>query len=1044
MVFLRRSGMGVLVLSLLCAGVPAAGGNTVNSTDTFDPTTYVNPLTGTAPGDPELNAKMGDGWGNGNTYPGATLPHGMTQWSPATPSAPPGGYSYEDTEITGFGLTHESGAGCPMYGDAPIMPVPEPPAVSPATDPARYHSGFRHDDERAAPGTYSVRLESGIEVRLAAALRGGAGAFTFPAGADATLLVDAGGSANGASAASVRILGDDTLVGQVTSGEFCGAPATYTLYFAYRFSRPFRAHGTWSADALTPGGRSADGQESGGWVTFDESRVEATAGISFTDAEGAMTNLETLSHDQVAAAAHRAWRTELGRIRVAGGREEDLRTFYTALYHVMLGPTVFSDADGRYRGFDDRVHHVRPGRLQYANFSGWDTYRTHMQLVALLDPRRASDMAQSLVDAAQQSGWLPRISFANRHTSVMAGDPSSPILAGALAFGARDFDTTAALAAMVRGATVPGDPATGYVPREGLRHYLDHGYLPIGLIDRSGAAGMTLEYTTSDFSIAQFAAELGDRGTAAEFTRRAQNWQHLLDPGTGSVAPRLADGSLLPVRGRSRMTGWVEGSQAQYAWMVPYNLDGLVTAAGGPEAVVARLDDHFAKLNEGSRSRHAFLGNEPNLVTPWVYHAAGAPWRTQEVVRRAQRELFSAQPDGLHGNDDLGAMSAWYVWTALGLFPAIPGRAELALTTPLFPKAVLQRGSGQELVIRAPRAPDAGYLREVTVNGRAHDRAYLEPDFVETGGVLDLRLGDTPRRDWASPGLPSFSEGQAPVTGAISGTHLRLQGFTDQPVTVNWALDPFADLTVTPSSGTVTIPAGGRVDVPLSVQAADGAAEGYRRATLHLSTADGKQWPAPTARLVVAPPDSLLRVADSLGVSADDRPEQADLNDYGGSYSAQLLAESGFTPGAEVVRDGVPFRWPAAAPGEPDNVVAHGQTIPLPGAQPGAPTLGFLGSALGGHGQGTGSVTYTDGSTGTFTLALSDWTLKGGSVPALPGNRVAADMPYRNYPAGPDHTRTYLFSTSAALDPAKTVASVTLPADVADRDLHVFAIGVGG
>jgi predicted alpha-1,2-mannosidase len=1053
--------------AIVTSGLLVAPGQAASSPEqrlrpVADPTEYVNPFTGTKAGDPELNEKMGFGWGNGNTYPGAVLPYGMLQWSPDTPSDRPGGYSYKDNEITGFGLTHMSGAGCPIYGDAPIMPALGAPEVSPAVEPDRYSAGFRHADEHASPGRYSVRLDNGAEVELAATTRGGVGRFTFPAREQATLLVDAAGSVNGATASHLRVVGDDTIVGQVTSGRFCDTDTAYTIYFAYRFDRPFTAHGTWAGNTVAPGDRETGGEQAGGWVSFDtrtDSDVEASVGLSFTDARGAMANMRaevgSRSFEQVAAAGKRTWAKELRSIRVAGGREEDLRTFYTALYHVMLGPTVFSDVDGRYRGFDDKIHRTERGHVQYAHFSGWDTYRTHIQLVTLLDPQRASDMAQSLVNDAQQSGFLPRIAYANQHTNVMVGDPSDPILASAYAFGARDFDTESALKYMLRGANEPVDPGSGYVPREGLREYLDLGYVPFATINQGGAAGITLEYTTSDFSIAQFARALGEQETAGTFMDRAQNWQHQLNPGTGFLTPRMRDGSFLPVTDPSRMAGWVEGSQAQYTWMVPYNLSALVTAVGGPQAAIARLDDHFEKLNEGSRSRHAFLGNEPNLVTPWAYHAAGAPWRTQEVVRRAQRELFSAEPGGLHGNDDLGAMSAWYVWTALGLFPAIPGRAELTLNTPLFPRATIHRGSGQSIRIAAPEAPEASYIQGVTVDGRAHDKGYLDPALLSHGGTVRFDLGSQPDKQWASApgdGIPSFTEHQAPAVGAVAAvpvgpgetaeTSLQLQGFSGG--TVRWSLGDTPGLTVTPRSGTVQVEPGTRVEVPLTVEADPSAPTGYVRGPLTLSMGDGAEPVTSTVRFVVAPPGSILRVADNPGISDDAHPERADFNDYGGSYSAQQLAEAGLSPGARVTVDGVEFTWPDTEPSELDNVVAHGQRIEIPDAAAGASTLGFLGAALGGHGGGTGTVTYTDGTTSEFTLALSDWTLESGNLEPLPENKIVAQMPYRNYPTGPDPAKPFIFYASAPLDSAKTVASVTLPANTADHDLHVFSLAVGG
>jgi hypothetical protein len=269
-----------------------------------------------------------------------------------------------------------------------------------------------------------------------------------------------------------------------------------------------------------------------------------------------------------------------------------------------------------------------------------------------------------------------------------------------------------------------------------------------------------------------------------------------------------------------------------------------------------------------------------------------------------------------------------------------------------------------------------------------------------------------------------------------------LQGFAGGAV--HWSLGETPGLTATPSSGTVDVAPGTKVEIPLSVRAGADSPTGYVRAPLTLSMSDGSEPVTSTTRFVIAPPGSILRVADNPGISDDANPERADFNDYGGSYSAQQLAEAGLSPGAEITVDGVDFTWPDTEPSELDNVVAHGQEIEVPDAAPGAATLGFLGAALGGHGEGTGTVTYTDGSTAEFTLALSDWTLESGSLEVLPENEIVAQMPYRNYPTGPDPAKPFIFYASAPLDPAKTVASVTLPANTAGHDLHVFSLGVGG
>src|SRR5919202_3275885 len=396
---------------------------------------YVNPFVGT------------DG---GNTFPGAAVPFGMVQWSPDTLNGSIGGYAYRDLTIKGFSLTHLSGTGCSIYQDIPFLPVLGPVTVSPLAQPSAYTASFLHANEEASPGYYRVRLASNIQVELTATRRTGLGAFTYPAAPAASMLINVGGSANGTSAAAVSIVGPDTVMGFATSCSFCHRPNRYTLYFVAQFSRPFTAFGTWTGSHLSPGSRASVGGRSGAFVSFDNASarvVEVKVGLSFVGVPNALANLraENPGWDLKAlrARAGASWNQLLNRIQAQGGTLASEQTFYTALYHVLLHPNVFSDVNGEYIGFDNRVHRAR-GYTQYANFSGWDIYRTAVPLLALLAPRETSDMMQSLVADAREGGWLPRWPVANDDSGVMVGAPAAPIIAGAYAFGARSFDARAA------------------------------------------------------------------------------------------------------------------------------------------------------------------------------------------------------------------------------------------------------------------------------------------------------------------------------------------------------------------------------------------------------------------------------------------------------------------------------------------------------------------------------------------------------------------------------------------------------------------------
>jgi predicted alpha-1,2-mannosidase len=785
-------------------------------------THYVNPFNGTDAG----AADFGTGGGAGNTYPGATLPFGMLNWSPdSTPSLvnSPGGYSYPDTELRGFSLTHLSGAGCPVYQDIPILPTTTPITGSPVAPAStewqpQFVPSFSHADEDAEPGYYRVRLDPGtpdaIESKLTVTTRSGLGHFEFPGTDRATMLINPGGSGFANSAAQVDI--DPTgreVTGFADGGQFCVNRNTYRVYFAARFDRAFDEFGTWRKQLLQPGSTSSSdtapvalnyepnpyGPESlpgnpsstaqaGAYLTFDareNQTVRVKVAISYVSADAARRNLDAENRDwdfdAMRIAARSTWNRLLNRARVSGGSLPRLRTYYTALYHALLAPRTFSDADGTYMGMDGQPHSQRD-RTQYADFSGWDIYRTQIPLLALISPARTGDMLQSLVNDARESGCLPKWPVANDQTNVMVGDPADLIISGADAFGVRGYDRAAAIDAMVRGATAPCQDTgpSPYVQRQGLAEYLQLGYIPMESNSPLGnattvfnpagvwgAAATTLEYTAADFAISRLAQRLGDDARARTFLRRSGNWRKLFNPATGYIQQRSATGAFSPNYDPASDDGFVEGSGGQYTWAVPYDVAGLVEAMGGRAAAAERLDEFFGELNAGPKADRAYLGNEPTLGTPWIYAWLGEPYKTQRIVREAQLTLYDSSPTGSPGNDDLGTMSAWYVLSSLGLYPATPGTDVLTLSSPLFPRARL-RLAGGVLRIKARRASDAtAYVQRVSLRGACVNRPWVRARRLMRGGRLDFRLAAEPNTRWgasraAAP--PSFSATGKPAT----------------------------------------------------------------------------------------------------------------------------------------------------------------------------------------------------------------------------------------------------------------------------------------
>ncbi|MFC1411390.1 lectin [Streptacidiphilus sp. N1-12] len=919
------------------------------------PASLVNPFIGTS------NAA--------DDFPGADAPFGMVQWSPDTPSRPDGGgYEYKDTSITGFSLTHIAGPGCGAGGDIPVLPTVGAVSTS-ATD------AFSHSNESATPGSYAVTLNNGVKTELTATTRSGMARFTFPSSTQSNLVFKLANSQNGDSNTQFNVVSSTEVSGQVTSGKFCGAGNSYTVYFDMVFDHPFATNGTAAvkaSPATTPAAKAKPSAPepknkptlhgaapaakavtpqvaaNDGYVTFNTTSnavVQAKVGISYVSTANAVANRTTENpnwdFDSVKSAGLGAWNSLLGRVRTDGGTAAQQAVFYTALYHSLLHPNVISDSNGQYYGFDAKTHTVDAGHsAAYANYSGWDIYRSQAQLEALVAPQAASDTAQSMVDDYAQTGQFPKWSEDNGESYVMVGDPADEIIADYHAFGATNFDTATALTDMVAEGTNANNN------RPGLNYLEQLGYLPsdgsYGCCNFYGPASTTLEYNSADFAISALAGALGDTAHQASFANRAQDWRNLFGYGSGFVQPRDLRGPWTSGFSATSGSNFVEGDSWQYTPMVPFNVHGLATAMGGDSKLAAFLDTDLSSLTGGSG--HTDLGNEPSLNIPWEYDYIGQPYKTQKVVRQVQDQIWTDAPGGLAGNDDLGEMSSWYVWSALGLYPETPGTNDLALGSPMFTQAVVTLPAGGTLTINGSGAADnAPYVQSATWNGAAWNNAYAPAGAISGGGTLGFTLGTTANTSWAS------AASAAPPSYPGNPT------YTD------------------------------------------------------------------------------------VGTSADNASSTANFDGGGWSYSATALSNAGINPGGAVSAGGTTFSWPSPAPGQRNNYLANGQTV----AASGSGAISFLGSSSNGPSSGTATVNYTDGSTQSFPLALSDWTLNGGSATALSGSTVAATLAYRNQ-AGTtsDTVKTYLFASApVTLTAGKTVASVRLPSDTNTGALHVFAIG---
>lgn len=776
------------------------------------PVSEVNPLIGTTNG--------------GNVFPGVTMPFGMVQFSPeASPFheksliAAPGGYEYRATKIRGFSLTNVEGWGCAGgSGDIPIMPIAEDVKQSPSSDfRYAYASNFSHAKEQAHPGHYHVDLDNGVGVDLTASLRTGSALFHFPQGSPATVLIRTSDSEVGSTDAHTEVnVQQGTVSGSVTSGNFCGyidkidRRSYYTVYFVAEFDQKIVKAGTWQNDQLTPNATKSSGGTgfgehgfpekgtgSGAWVSFDPSSarpVHVRIGISYVSEVNARANLQTenpagTSFDALREKAEAEWNRRLSQISIEGGTGDQRTMFTTALYHSLMTPTTASDNNGDYRGMDGKVHRISQGQnAQYANFSGWDVYRSQLQLLTWLDPKVGSDIAQSLLNqATQNNGKWDRWTHNSGETHVMNGDPAAPALADIWAFGGHSFDAHAALSSLVRAADHPtaddlssaGCPVECTGERPGLDQWLRLHYIPVGA-PAWGPAADTLEDVTAEFGISMLAQRLGDEATHQRFLERAQYWRNIWNPNAalegGYFANRNADGSWALVQSDgekaphpftpSTEDGFVEGSAAQYVWMVPFNVHGLFEAMGGNEKATARLNAFFYDSKgqpavTKSGPLHAELDNEPSIETPWLYDFAGQPWKTQQLVRQVLNTIWRNVPEGMPGNDDLGEMSSWAVFASLGLYPEIPGRAEFVLGSPLFTRAVIHRSGGDVVIQAQGAATDAPYVKSLKVNGKPETKTWLPESFAAHGGMLNFDLATTPNTKWgisAEDQPPSFDQ----------------------------------------------------------------------------------------------------------------------------------------------------------------------------------------------------------------------------------------------------------------------------------------------
>jgi predicted alpha-1,2-mannosidase len=705
----------------MTGAVPAAAAGVVL---VEDGTAYVDPMIGTG--------------GDGFTVPGAATPFGLTQVSPDTinPLAYTG-YKYEDAAIRGFSMLHINAAGVPIAADLPFLPMTTP--VSDPSDPTRFAVPFTHANEHAAAGSYDITLGNGVAVSLAATPHGGLQSYTPLPGIAVTVLADIGRNAAGLNQSTVSIPAADRLEG---SSLVHWRGGDYTAYFSARFSQPAAATQTFVGSAVSPA-PTAHGTGAGALFTFTAGQpVTVKVGVSLVDLDGARGNLaaEIPAYDVAGAqaAARSSWRRELSRIKIGGGSNADLRTFYTSLYRAFLNPDVDSDVDGRYAGADGQIHHS--DRPHYENYSLWDTIRGENALLATLVPDRYRDMVASLSAYAKESGQLPKWSFHSAHPDYMNGDPAISTVTEAVCRGIADDPET--LYQQARHLAFDQRPQTAWL---------------------GGDAAGTLENADADFALALMAQRLGHTADATELTQRAQAWRNIYKD--GFLQPRAADGSWPASYDPTMETGYREGTGWQYMWLAPHDMGGLqkqydddgfgyasrldrffgvpATTAVPGNPVVPQVQSGETAFGTNYYGDMYVPGNEHDLEAPYAYDWSDRPSTGQAVIS-SERSLFNDTPYGLPGNDDLGSMAGWYVWTALGIYPPAAGAPMFVVGSPLFPRAEIDLGGTDRFVIDAPNASaQTPYITAATLNGPALDRTWLAGTALHPGGQLHLEMSAT-------------------------------------------------------------------------------------------------------------------------------------------------------------------------------------------------------------------------------------------------------------------------------------------------------------
>ena len=763
-----------------------------------NPVDYVNPFLGTQ--------------FFGHMFSGPALPFAMVHLSPDLDTEGwdfCSGYNYNGNSIMGFSHTHWSGVGMSNGGEILLMPtVGDKLKTVPGSinHPGEgYRSRFSHADEVATPGYYAVQLlDCNVKAELTTTQRAGFHRYTFPKGINSRIILDLGHQISDSSLtdfAELKILNNNRIEGFKSAG-------LGKIYFVAEFSKSFAYFGTFDNDIKTPesGGsiwpykNGEAGRSIGAFVTFktaDQEQILVKVGISYTGIEGARSNLHTEIPDwdfeRIRNNAHKVWEKELSRIKIEGASADQKETFYSAMYHSLVGQYISQDVDGKYFGSDKKVH-TAVGYDFYGSFSCWDTYRSQHPLLTLTAPDHVTDFLKSIVAKTRDYGWLPAQHFLNIYGEAMVGDHLIPVIVDAWMKGYHDFDVNFLYEAMrTKALKKPKPPIPSYAGRSGLEEYIKLGYAPYDKVTES--VPNTLELAYDDWCIAQLAKELGHKEDNLLFMKRAHNYENLWDSKTHFMRPKNSEGKWLEaLNGRKQeivkagdhywykyfdplLLGerpnrhYTESTAWQYIWAVQHDVKGLINLFGGNKPFIAKLDTFFEMSPNITPPKYDGVvgtigqyvqGNQPSHHVAYLYDYAGQPWKTQQRVRQICDELYRPGPGGICGEEDMGSLSSWYVLSAMGFYPVTPGSPNYAIGSPLFGNVTINCGSGKTFVIEARNnSHENKFIQSATLNGKPMNKTWLSHQEITSGGIVSFDMGPLPNKKWGSQPLdapPSMSK----------------------------------------------------------------------------------------------------------------------------------------------------------------------------------------------------------------------------------------------------------------------------------------------